>query len=155
MNAKSKSSTGFAVFEGSPLTCREFGLSLEEAFHSVMAHSSDELVWHADDRRVTLCFRYLERPFRKTFVHDGLSGSNVMQFERDLYVKNKNKGPAYARSWIMQRVLEARLCGWQGMRMDHFYIHHTKAKQVRRESRGIPRTGTSAEKKKQPQRTSQ
>jgi hypothetical protein len=138
MGIRSKSPTGYAVFEGSPLACRELSLLLEEAFHSLMAHCGYEPIWQSDDRRVALSYRHLEKPFAGSLVREGLSGSNVLRFERDVCVKGQNLRPGYARTWIMQRVLEFGLCGWRGLRMDHFRVHHRKVELARAESRGIP-----------------
>jgi hypothetical protein len=108
MNAKSKSSKGYAVFTDvlRPLGQR---LSVEEAFHLVLAQCGYEPIWRTETTRMTLCFRYLDAPPSGLPVRD-------LAFESPL-----NFGAWAARGQIMQQVLNARLKGWRGVNMDSFY----------------------------------
>jgi len=105
----------YAVFEDDPGDCREFGLSLSEAFHSIMAHCAYEPVWDLNGRNLRLRFRYLDEPFKGHFV-GSLQGSAVIEcFEAPSFGGNAS------RDRIMKSAVSAGLRGWYAEPMAEFY----------------------------------
>ncbi|HTT99561.1 MAG TPA: hypothetical protein VMF58_16050 [Rhizomicrobium sp.] len=106
--------TRYAVFEGDPMDCDETGLSLPDAFHSIMAHCDYEPVWDTDGDKLRLRFRYMDEPFKDHFVGDIEPGASVETFTAP------DTGIA-ARGHIMRQVVSAGLRGWYAEPMAAFY----------------------------------
>jgi hypothetical protein len=97
--------TRYAVFEDDPADCHEVGLTLAEAFHSIMAHCGYEPVWDVDGLNLRLRFRYLDEPLKGCFVGDE-PGSYVETFYAPAF------GGSVSRERIMRRAVSAGLRGW-------------------------------------------
>jgi hypothetical protein len=121
MGRKSKSSRGYAVFEDVLRPCW-LSLSLEEAFHQIMAQCGYEPIWETEATRITLRFRHLDGPQTGSVVMDGDAGCIAIAFESPLTF-----GTWAARNSTMQKVLDAGLCGWRGLPMDSFYTQSSIA----------------------------
>lgn len=121
--------TRYAVFEGDPTDYHETGLSLPEAFHSIMAHSAYAPVWDTDGDKLRLRFRYIDEPFMDRFVGDIEAGASVEAFTAP------NTGIA-ARRHIMRQVVSAGLRGWHAEPMAAFYRDRAMS-----EARGHERAG--------------
>jgi|GEM_PF-5717074 len=123
-----KTPPGWAVYEDEPLDCCEIGLSLEEAFHSIMAHCQYAPVWDADGKRLRLRFRYLDEPHQGRFVGDTEPGPEIITYEEPLTL-----GGFIARDQIMKRAVAAGHCGWYAVRMPEFILDHMHAGHAARE----------------------
>jgi len=124
----SKSTPGWAVFEDEPLNGREFGLSLREAFHSIMSHCAYAPLWDQDESRVRLRFRYLDGPFVGKLVGDTHPGPDTVTYEEPLTF-----GVFVARDQVMKRVLDAGMRGWYGARMGEFTVDRMRAEKDARD----------------------
>jgi len=120
--------TGWAIYEDDPLDCREIGLSLEEAFHSIMAHCCYAPVWDENGKRLRLRFRYLDEPHLGGFVGDTEPGPEITTYEEPLTL-----GGFVARDAIMKRVAAAGLRGWYAVRMAEFILDRMHAEHAARE----------------------
>jgi len=120
--------TGWAVHEGNPLDSREIGLTLEEAFHSIMAHCSYAPVWDKDDNRLRLRFRYMDEPYKGRYVGDTEPGPEIITYEAPLTL-----GAFVARDQILKRAVAAGLRGWYGVRMTEFILDRMHAEHAARE----------------------
>lgn len=105
----------YAVFEEDPRDCREVGLTLAEAFHSIMAHCAYEPVWDVNGANLRLRFRHLDEPFKGHFVGDMEPGALVGTFEAPLFAGS------VSRERVMKRVVSAGLRGWYAEPMVDFY----------------------------------
>ncbi len=115
MHNEPQSPTRYAVFEDDPTDCNETGLSLPEAFHSIMAHCDYEPVWDVDGDKTRLRFRYLDEPFRGRFVGDIEPGAFIETFTSPAF------GGTRSRDQIMRQVISAGLRGWYAEPMAAFY----------------------------------
>jgi hypothetical protein len=111
----------YAVFEGDPRDCGEVGLSLAEAFHSIMAHCAYEPVWDVNGLNMRLRFRYLDEPFQGRFVGDTAPGAYIEAFYAPSF------GGSVSRERIMRRVVSAGLRGWYAEPMTDFYRESASA----------------------------
>lgn len=111
----------FAVFEDDPQDCTEVGLSLAEAFHSIMAHCAYEPVWDVNGSHLRLRFRYLDEPFKGRFVGDIELGAFIETFEAPLFAGS------VSRERIMKRVWSAGLRGWYAEPMAEFALSEMKS----------------------------
>src|SRR5437868_9973823 len=98
--------TGWAVHEGNPLDSREIGLTLEEGFHSIMAHCSYAPVWDQDGQRLRLRSRYLDGPFQGRYVGDSEPGPDITTYEEPLTL-----GSFVTRDAILKRAVAGGLRG--------------------------------------------
>lgn len=114
MLADPRNPTRYAVFEGDPRDCGEVGLSLAEAFHSILAHCDYEPVWDVNDSNLRLRLRYLDEPFKGMFV-GSLQGSLIECFEAPSFGGNAS------RERIMRNVVSAGLRGWYAEPMADLY----------------------------------
>ena len=134
--SKKKSSRGYAVYQDDILDCREYGLKLDEAFHSIMAHCAFEPVWETADGWMALRFRYLEEPYQGHFVGDTEPGPLIVEFSE----KINQTAVFIVRDTLMLQAVTAGLRAWYAMSMDLFYIRHgmAEAKQRAGEHQGWP-----------------
>ena len=128
LNLPLRTPTGWAVYEDEPLDCNEIGLSLEEAFHSVMAHCSYAPVWDEDGKRLRLRFRCLDGPCEGRYVGDSEPGPEIVTYEEPLTL-----GGFVARDAIMKRVAAAGLRGWYAVRMAEFHLDRMRSEHAARE----------------------
>jgi hypothetical protein len=115
MNNDPHSPTRYAVFEDDPMDCQETGLSLPEAFHSIMAHCDYAPVWDAYGDNLRLRFQYLGEPFKGRFVGDIEPGAFVETFTAPAALGIAGRGQ------IMRKVISAGLRGWYAQPMAAFY----------------------------------
>lgn len=120
--------TGWAVCEDDPLNCREIGLTLEEAFHSIMAHCHYAPVWDQDGNRLRLRFRYMDEPHKGRYVGDTEPGAQIITYEEPLTL-----GAFVARDAIMKRAVAAGLRGWYAVRMSEFILDRMHTEHASRE----------------------
>ncbi len=127
MQDELRSPTRYAAFEDDPLECHEMGLSLPEAFHSIMAHCAYEPVWDVEGDNLRLRFRYLDEPFKGRFVGDMEPGAHVETFTAPAHL-----GSA-ARANIMRQAISAGLRGWYAEPLAAFYRDRAMAEGKERE----------------------
>ena len=120
--------TGWAVYEDDPPDCREIGLTLEEAFHSIMAHCQYAPVWDQDGNRLRLRLRYMDEPQKGGYVGDTEPGPDIVVYEEPLTL-----GAFVARDAIMKRVAAAGHCGWYAVRKQEFIFDRMHAEHAARE----------------------
>jgi hypothetical protein len=122
--------TRYAVFEDDPLDCEETGLSLAEAFHSIMAHCAYAPVWDTYGDNLRLRFRYMEEPFKGRFVGDIEPGAFIETFTAPAELGIAGRGQ------IMRQVVSAGLRGWYAEPMAAFYRDRAMAQGKERELTG-------------------
>ena len=108
-----RSPTRYAVFEDDPGDCQQTGLTLAEAFHSIMAHCDYEPVWDTCGPKIRLRFKYLDEPFKGAFV-GSLQGNLLDCFEAPAF------GGLASRNRIMEEVVSAGLRRWYAEPMIEF-----------------------------------
>ncbi len=112
------------------MDCQETGLSLAEAFHSIMAHCAYAPVWDTDGDKLRLRFRYMDEPFNGRFIDDIEPGAFVETFTAPAFSGNSS------RDQIMRQVVSAGLRSWYAEPMAAFYRDRAMSEGKERETAG-------------------